>query len=136
MRILTFPETGGVESELIRALLAGDHPLLAALRNQYEIAKLVDRELTGSGFYLTFAVDAPAHRLELPDVAIDDVQFELEGLERGGGAIAHVTNGYLHIVEAYLSAEAWPRTPRLRRVYYDTGDQRDLALLSRVWQKS
>ena len=135
MSILTFPGTGGVENDLIAALFAGDDPLLSGLRQQYAVAKLIDRDLTVSGFFLKFDVGSAVSPVEPTDVVVDDVLFELEGLEHGGGAIAHVHNGYLDLVEAYLHAGHWPKAPRLVRVYYDTGAVRDLELLGKVWRK-
>ena len=66
---------------------------------------------------------------------MDDVLFELEGLEHGGGAIAHVRGGYLNRIEAYLHVESWPKNPRLTRVHCDTGDVRDLPMLGKVWRR-
>jgi hypothetical protein len=132
--VLTFPRKGDVESALIQALLAGDDSILACLREQLDVATLVERDLTGSGFFLKFAVPTTALPADPANVVIDDVLFELEGLEHGGGAIAHDHGGYLNLIEAYLNAETWPTTPVLRRVYYDTGDTRNLDLLRKVWR--
>jgi hypothetical protein len=135
MRVLTFPGTGGVENVLIEALFAGNDPILDCLREQFEAARLVDRDLTGSGFFLKFEIPAHVRPTDPKDLVVDDVLFDLDGLEHGGCAIAHVRGGYLDLVEAYLNAGAWPKTPHLIRVYYDTGEPRDLELLGKVWRK-
>jgi hypothetical protein len=134
MKVLLHPGLSGIEQSLISMLLAGDDSILAGLRAQFAEARLVERELTGSGFFLKFAVRSGATQVEPPDITIDDVLFDLEGLEHGGGAIAHVSDGYLDLIEAYLKAESWPANPTPMRIYYDTGDPRDLALLGKVWR--
>ena len=134
MKALLHPGISGFEQTLISTLLAGDDSILAGLRGQFAQARLVERELTGAGFFLKFAVRPEATPVEPPDITIDDVLFDLEGLEHGGGAIAHVRDGYLDLIEAYLNAEPWPANPTPRRIYYDTGDPRDLALLGKVWR--
>ena len=63
---------------------------MAGLRNQFAGARLVEREMTGWGFFLKFAVQPGATPIEPPDVTIDDGLFDLEGLEHGGSVIAHV----------------------------------------------
>jgi hypothetical protein len=108
-----------VERVLMEWLLAGDHPALAILRAQHAVAEMAERELSGVGSFTHFRVptDAPA----LPGGAhavVDDVAFDLEGRETGGGAILFVRDGVLDMLELVMLTEPWPDVPRLRGVVY------------------
>lgn len=48
------------ERAVLEKLLAGDHPVLTALRAQAQAARLTSREYTGAGFFLTFDVPTSA----------------------------------------------------------------------------
>ncbi len=52
-----------LERAVLAKLLAGDHPILAALRSQSEDARLASREYTGAGFYCRFSVPSDVPRL-------------------------------------------------------------------------
>jgi len=97
------------ERVLLRMLLAGDDPTLAALRAQLEGSHLSTRESSDDGFILGFDV---AENMPLaPGVQklrIDDVAIELEGLEHGAGCILWVAQGRLFQLEVFSFADRWP----------------------------
>jgi hypothetical protein len=96
------------ESAVLAKLLSGDHPILAALRLQAERARLVSRDLDGSGFYCDFAV--PSDVPPLPgnlNLSFGDVTAKVNGLKYGAGFVVFVRDGYLVTLEGYCF-EDWP----------------------------
>lgn len=96
-----------LEQAALDKLLAGDHPLLAALRRQASDARLVTRELTGVGFYCRFQVPPDSPRVER-DVVIADVYAEIEGLAHGAGFALFVRDGRIQFLEGFTYDEPWP----------------------------
>ena len=97
------------ESAVLAKLLAGDDPLLVALRSQAEKARLASREHTGAGFYLTFDIPADIPPLsQQPDLYFGDVKAKLSGLKHGAGFVVFVTGGRLDMLEGYSYDEPWP----------------------------
>jgi hypothetical protein len=84
-----------LEQAVLAKLLAGDHPVLAALREQAKSAQITSREFTGTGFYCSFQVPSRLSP-EIPqqDFEIGDVNAESAGVEkkRVGG---HQTSQFL-----------------------------------------
>lgn len=96
-----------LERAVLHKLLAGDHPVLATLRQQFSQARLAKREYTGVGFYCDFEVDTDA--LTLPsDFHIGDVSAEVEGLANGAGFVLFVRGGRISMLEGYTYDEPWP----------------------------
>lgn len=97
------------ETAVLAKLLAGDHPVLAALRSQVERARLVSRDYTGAGFYCTFAVPADVPPLSQHlDFQFGDVNAKINGLEHGAGFVVFVRGGRLDTLEGYSYDESWP----------------------------
>ncbi|HSQ31461.1 MAG TPA: hypothetical protein VLN49_16510 [Gemmatimonadaceae bacterium] len=110
-----------LEQALLTALLAGDHPALSLLRDQLAVADVTQREFSGVGFFTHFNVLPSAARLAVPRWVISDVDFRLEGLEHGGGALLFVKAGVLSMLEAYTYAsEDWPAGDVRHSVSYVT----------------
>lgn len=115
------------ESMLIEALLAGDDPLLESLRKQYAMLGRVNRELTGSGIFLNFEIPESVPRVVPPDFHLDDVYFDLDGLEHGC-AILWVKQGAIAFLEGYSHDGKWPAHSGSFEVHY-FGGERDLPTL-------
>jgi hypothetical protein len=96
------------ERAVLEKLLAGNHPVLATLRRQYEHARVMQRETTGVGFYCEFEVDGEAP-VEHRDFQIGDVHAEVEGLAHGAGFVLFVRGGRLSMLEGFSYDEPWPR---------------------------
>ena len=61
-------------------LLAGDDPILEVLREQFRVADVTKRELTGVGFFVTFSVPPGVPFLEWSKLShLGDVKAEMEG---------------------------------------------------------
>jgi hypothetical protein len=97
------------EHAVLAKLLAGDHPVLAALRSQAERARLVSRDYTGAGFYCSFEVPADVPTLsQHSDFEFGDVNATVNGLKHGAGFVIFVRGGRLDTLEGYSYDESWP----------------------------
>lgn len=100
------------EHAVLAKLLAGDHPLLAALRSQNEKARLASRDYTGAGFYCTFAMQSDVPILEHLDFRFGDVNAKISGLKHGAGFVIFIRGGRLDTLEGYSYDEPWPKAIR------------------------
>jgi hypothetical protein len=101
------------EQAVLDKLLAGDHPVLLALRAQAERARMTSREFSRVGFICEFEV--PPDVPPLPprsDVAFGDVHASMDGLEYGAGFVVFVREGRLAALEGYTYEEPWPEDVR------------------------
>jgi hypothetical protein len=93
-------ELNALERMTMELLLAGDDPTLNVLREQYRVANVIKRELTGTGFHLAFLVPLAAPRLDAPrSVHFGDVKAEIEQLQYGAGFVLHVRDGAIDSLE-------------------------------------
>lgn len=104
-----------LEKSVLDALLAGDHPILTALREQVREARIGNRTMTGVGLFSDIDIDsgvdaAPTTRSE---VRIGDVFAEMEGLDHGAGFVLLVEEGRLAQLEGYTFDS--PGRPRFAR---------------------
>lgn len=111
-------------------LLAGEHPVLEALREQFRASQVSKRELTGCGFFTYFKVDPTisAAPTNLASIKLGDVDAKISGLEHGAGFVLFVTDGYLDNLEGYSYDELWPTTISDFMLTY-MGGKRELAAL-------
>src|SRR5579859_595032 len=100
-----------LESAVINKVLQGDHPVLAALRQQFLHASVVERKMTGVGFFTEIQVpdSTPIARTSRP-LRFGDVAAKIPGLEHGAGFLVYVDNGRITALEGYAFDEAWPET--------------------------
>ena len=106
------------EKQIMRALLAGDDPLLVALREQYGVATVRDRERTASGFVTRFEVPASAPAIERKLMHLDDLQVELEGASTPAETSVHVHNGRLRSLECFVYEGGFPDSPEIRAAWF------------------
>lgn len=106
------------ERQIMRALLAGDDPLLVALREQYDVATVRDRERTASGFVTRFEVPASAPAIERKLMHLDDLQVELEGASTPAETSVHVHNGRLRSLECFVYEGGFPESPEIRAAWF------------------
>lgn len=126
-----------LEQRIMGMLLAGDDATLQILREQFRVAEVTQRELTGAGFFTTFLVPPQVPRLEGDRTfTFGDVIAEMEGLEHGAGFLLYVRNGSIDCLEGYSYEEAWPDTVSGLRLSYPAGAARDLPGLRRKWGDS
>jgi hypothetical protein len=99
-----------LEASVVAKLLDGDHPALAALREQVRGVRVIRREFTGSGFhtFLAVAPGAEAAPVARPKAWVGDVLAAIDGLEEGAGFVLFVHDGQLDHLEGYTFDEPWP----------------------------
>jgi len=116
-----------LEAAVIQLQLSDDSELANALRTQWNAATVVDRQLTGVGFYTTFSVppSIPGHS-DLSRRRLGDVHAEIGGLEHGAGFILWIEDGRLSCLEGYSYQEAWPDQVTAFRVW-KSGDSAEKA---------
>ncbi len=110
------------EQKVMTALLAGDDPILVALRNQYAAVSVANREFSGVGFFTTYTVPPHIPRVEPRNFEIDDIQVEVSGAYAGIGIVLFVRDGKIDVLEGYTNDGPWP-------------ENLDLLSLKYVWQK-
>jgi len=98
------------EQAVMEKLLSGSDEALAILRAQLEKSTVVERDLTGVGFFLTFRLDdSSVMRLGTDKLTFGDVVAEIPGIEGGVGFLLYVRDGVLHQLEGYtFGGEPWP----------------------------
>ncbi|HUP61417.1 MAG TPA: hypothetical protein VNA69_13455 [Thermoanaerobaculia bacterium] len=106
------------ERQIIGALLAGDDPVLAALREQYIVSSVRDRELNATGFVTRFDVPETAPRIDRKLLHLDDLQVELEGAKTPADTSLHVLNGRLRSLECFVYEGAFPHSPVITNAWY------------------
>lgn len=106
------------EVQVMTALLAGDDPLLAALRQQYAAATVSGREKTGTGFVTRFDVPQSVPPIERKLLHLDDLQLQLAGTATPADASVHVHNGRLRSLECFVYDGAFPESPVIEAAWY------------------
>ncbi len=99
-----------LEEAVLRKLLEGNHPVLAALRQQLVGIAVIERKLTGVGFYTTFSTDEAATAVTIPvgGSPFGDVEATIAGMKHGAGFLLWLKDGWLHELEGYSYDEPWP----------------------------
>ncbi|MCE5228207.1 hypothetical protein LLG95_01240 [bacterium] len=92
---------------LMPLLLSGEHPALKALRQQLQMAKIKDVEMTGHGFFLNYDVPDDAPRTNPANIAGGSAYIEVTGLPAGAGCVVFVENGKLSCLEGYAYDRTW-----------------------------
>jgi hypothetical protein len=106
------------ESQVMRALLAGDDPLLAALRAQYAASSVRDREITATGFVTRFDVPASAAPIERKLLHLDDLQVQFTGVTTPADTSVHVHNGRLRSLECFVYDGTFPAEPEIQAAWF------------------
>jgi hypothetical protein len=106
------------EQQIMHALLAGDDPLLAALRQQYNVASVRDRERTATGFVTRFEVPESAPAVARKLLHLDDLQVELVGASTPAETSVHVHNGRLRSLECFVYEGGFPDSPEIRAAWF------------------
>ena len=102
---------------LVPALIQGQHPALAAVRDQFSCASIDSVEFSGVGFFVEFVVPIEAPVADPPDFAGGNADISVEGLHHGAGCVLFVRAGKLAMFEAYSNGgEPWPENARILKV--------------------
>lgn len=127
---MTAHDLTDLERGVLDKLLAGEHPVLEALRRQLGSCRVKSRELTGSGFFTELQVDRtlPGAPTRAENLRIGDVNAKIAGLKHGAGFVLFVNAGYLDMLEGFSYDEPWPESAGEFEVRY-TGGSRDVRSL-------
>jgi hypothetical protein len=120
-----------LESAVLDTLLSGDHPALAALRNQLTRAEVHSREFSGAGFFTRFAVPAGATPVDARLRTLGDAVADIEGLTRGAGFTLFLQCGVIDMLEGFSYDEPWPKEVT-RFIVRRSGKNWDLESFKRV----
>lgn len=94
-------------AQLVPQLLVGDHPAIAALRAQYERARVVSVELTGHGLFINYEVPGDAPLAFPADFAGGDAHIKVAGHGAPSGCVLFVRRGRLDMLEVHTYGDAW-----------------------------
>lgn len=109
-------------------LLAGDHPYLRTLREQYDRAE-VDVDVTRTGFYLDYSVPRDVDLVPVEDrFRFGDVEASTSDLDHGIGFVLVVDDGTLSQLEGYTYEEELPETLDALAFEYAEADRDEAAL--------
>lgn len=89
---------------VVPELLVGDHPTLAALREQYERARIRRVELSGGRFFVDYEVPDEAPLAMPPDLSAGAAKIDVAGECVPAGCILLVRKGRLATLEGNIFA--------------------------------
>jgi hypothetical protein len=98
------------EKKALYSLLAGEHPILAALREQADHVAVRSRETSAVGAFINFEVDhstVPPIQIRSRLVLGDGV-IVTPRLQHGAGCSLFVEDGYISFLEVFTYDEPWP----------------------------
>ncbi|HVZ81420.1 MAG TPA: hypothetical protein VHE12_11595 [bacterium] len=105
------PSLTPLEQAVMDRLLAGEHPILTALRKQLENATISSRQFSGVGFFTYFRVPETVPHVPSPNgrLIFGDVNGEIKGVKHGAGFVLFLDQtGYLDMLEGYTYDDNWP----------------------------
>lgn len=133
------------EEVVLQALLLGDDPVLAALRDQLRVVQVSERYFSGSGVFTYFAIPEGVAKVDPASFHIGDLQMEMKGSEVPAEAMLFVRKGRLDSLECYTYSNRWPEQPEITALGHfgpsvpparlgELTSQRDLDALRRSWR--
>jgi hypothetical protein len=101
-----------LERDVIATILAPEHPVMDALRRQFERCHVASREMSGVGFFTTLEVasDAAPASVQPGRLFLGDVTATVDGPTHGAGFVLFVEDGVLDVLEGWSYDEPWPDT--------------------------
>jgi hypothetical protein len=106
------------ESFVLQTLLAGDHPILAQLREQATDVVVKSRNHTTVGEYVDLAIASRHVAVQPPNIVLGDIDIEVEGVKHGVATLLFVIDGKLNFIEFATAADTWPENPVINGVKY------------------
>ncbi len=108
-----------LENAVVTLLLAGEDPVLEALRAQYAAGGIVKRMFSGVGFFAEFAIPETAPAADAKSLFfLSDIRADLNGARGAAGFHIQVKNGRLKLLEGFSYEDAWPPVIQDFEVYY------------------
>jgi hypothetical protein len=106
------------ERLVLNALLEGDHPTLAGLRQQLEHVGVPLRTHTGVGEYVDLEPIIGSQPVEPRKLILADVNVQVQGVKHGADALLYIVNGLLNVLEFATAADEWPAEPVLTGITF------------------
>jgi hypothetical protein len=116
-------------------LLAGEHPTLLILRDQFRVAHVINRKLTGVGFLTAFLIPPEAPRLlGSKSLRLDDVTAVIDRLQHGAGFVLFTNHGAIDVLKGFSFDEPWAESIERFQLSYMGSPTRDPSVLSQELQ--
>jgi len=113
-----------LEREAATMLLAGDHPVIEALRQQWRKATVVRRSYGWSGGHVEWSVPREVPPItDAAFVTIGDVRADIHFLERPVTFSVFIVEGRLDGLSCNIGAVEWPDPLLVKRLYYVRRDE-------------
>ncbi len=109
-------EVIALAEQLVPQLLVGDHPALEALRNQYDLGRIENVELTGVGFFVNYQVPDDAPLTRPANFEGGNALIKADDLEYGAGCVLFVRDGRLAFFEGYTYSGTWSEHTKVTAV--------------------
>lgn len=99
-----------LEHAVLEKLFTGDHPSFPVFLAQVHRVRVLERTLTGVGFFSDLMVpeDVAAAILAKDPLWFGDVHADFEGLSHGASFVVRVADGRLEMLEGFTFDEPWP----------------------------
>ena len=112
-------QLNALERTVLTMILAGDDPVLATLRAQFEVAIITEREYTGHGFFTDFSVADTAPRTSPPGFVVSDVFGTITEKNTQVGFLLFVRDGVPMMLEGFTyRTDEWSVDAQLVEAYY------------------
>lgn len=136
-------ELSPLERDALAIILAPDHPVMNALRRQFERCQVASRETTGVGFFTTLEIapDVEAAPVKPGRMDLSDVTATIDGLEHGAGFVLFVQDGVLDVLEGFSYDGPWTDMNaryevRAGGVMHSGGSMTDIEEVHDAWVRS
>lgn len=102
-------ELSPLERDVLATILAPEHPVMNALRRQFDRCRVARRETTGVGFFTTLEIarDIEPARVRPGRMDLGDITATIDGLEHGAGFVLFVQDGVLDVLEGFSYVGPW-----------------------------
>ncbi len=102
----------------VEMLLAGDHEVLAKLRDQTAHATASKRTYSTAGEYVDLTVPAQAELISPADLILQDIELVFEGVKDGAAILLYIEGGRLSFIEFATYGVEWPTNPKVLGAHY------------------
>lgn len=115
-----------LEDAVLEKLSYGKNETFYLLHKQYISASVVERHLTGVGFWTYLSIGDKAAKLPgSPSFRFGDVDADVVGLNNGAGFVLQVVDGFIYMLEGYSFDEPWPDNINSFNLLYEGGPHRN-----------
>lgn len=124
-----------LEKAVLEKIITGNHPVQVILREQLKGISVLERRMTGVGFFTSFILSnaVPPVPMTKENAIFGDVGAKIPELKSGAGFLLFLKSGYLFQLEGYTYEEDWPETINsFELFYFDPQRKKLLGILSKL----